>query len=218
MITIISAGLAPGIALLCYFYLKDQYDNEPVHMVIRSFMLGVILVFPTMFIQYVLQEENIATNPIVVSFVTSGFLEESLKWFILMVSVYAHVQFDEHYDGIVYGTSVSLGFATLENILYLVGHGVEYAFTRALLPVSSHALFGVVMGFYIGKAKFSDQKQKRKWLLLSLLLPALFHGLYDYILMGIKNWGVIMLPFMLFLWWFGLRKAKKARAVKMIQI
>ena len=64
-----------------------------------------------------------------------------------MVSVYAHVQFDEHYDGIVYGTSVSLGFATLENILYLVGHGVEYAFTRALLPVSSHALFGVVMDF-----------------------------------------------------------------------
>ena len=73
MIAIISAGLAPGIALLSYFYLKDQYDNEPVHMVIRSFMLGVILVFPTMFIQYVLQEENIATNPIVISFVTSGF-------------------------------------------------------------------------------------------------------------------------------------------------
>ncbi|BBP90383.1 hypothetical protein BsIDN1_40010 [Bacillus safensis] len=66
-------------------------------MVIRSFMLGVILVFPTMFIQYVLQEENIATNPILISFVTSGFLEESLKWFILMVSVYAHAQFDEHY-------------------------------------------------------------------------------------------------------------------------
>ncbi|MGY8609607.1 glutamic-type intramembrane protease PrsW [Bacillus altitudinis] len=218
MIAIISAGLAPGIALLSYFYLKDQYDNEPVHMVIRSFMLGVILVFPTMFIQYVLQEENIATNPIVISFVTSGFLEESLKWFILMVSVYAHVQFDEHYDGIVYGTSVSLGFATLENILYLVGHGVEYAFTRALLPVSSHALFGVVMGFYIGKARFSDKKEQRKWLILSLILPILFHGLYDFILLGMKNWGYIMLPFMIFLWWFGLRKAKKARAVKMAQI
>ncbi|MDM5298560.1 glutamic-type intramembrane protease PrsW [Bacillus pumilus] len=218
MIAIISAGLAPGIALLSYFYLKDQYDNEPVHMVIRSFMLGVILVFPTMFIQYVLQEENIATSPILISFVTSGFLEESLKWFILMVSVYAHVQFDEHYDGIVYGISVSLGFATLENILYLVGHGVEFAFSRALLPVSSHALFGVVMGFYIGKARFSHKKEQRKWLFLSLMLPVLFHGLYDFILLAMENWGYIMLPFMLFLWWFGLRKAKKARAVKMVQI
>ena len=135
-----------------------------------------------------------------------------------MVSVYAHAQFDEHYDGIVYGTSVSLGFATLENILYLVGHGVEYAFTRALLPVSSHALFGVVMGFYIGKARFSAKKEQVKWLILSLTLPVLFHGLYDFILLGMRNWGYIMLPFMIFLWWFGLRKAKKARAVKLVQI
>lgn len=56
MFAIISAGIAPGIALLSYFYLKDQYDNEPVHMVLRSFFLGVVLVFPTMFIQYVLEK------------------------------------------------------------------------------------------------------------------------------------------------------------------
>lgn len=59
MFAIISAGIAPGIALLSYFYLKDQYDNEPVHMVLRSFFLGVVLVFPTMFIQYVLEKENV---------------------------------------------------------------------------------------------------------------------------------------------------------------
>ncbi|MFS0656501.1 PrsW family glutamic-type intramembrane protease, partial [Bacillus sp. 179-C3.3 HS] len=76
----------------------------------------------------------------------------------------------------------------------------------------------VVMGFYIGKARFSDKKEQRKWLFFSLLLPVLFHGLYDFILLGMKNWGYIMLPFMIFLWWFGLRKSKKARAVKMIQM
>ena len=59
MFAIISAGIAPGIALLSYFYLKDQYDNEPVHMVLRSFFLGVVLVFPTMFIQYVLEKEHV---------------------------------------------------------------------------------------------------------------------------------------------------------------
>ncbi|WP_073981870.1 glutamic-type intramembrane protease PrsW, partial [Bacillus subtilis] len=215
---IISAGIAPGIALLSYFYLKDQYDNEPVHMVLRSFFLGVVLVFPIMFIQYVLEKENVGGGSFFVSFLSSGFLEESLKWFILMISVYPHAHFDEHYDGIVYGASVSLGFATLENILYLIGHGVEHAFVRALLPVSCHALIGVIMGFYLGKARFSADKARVKWLTLSLVVPSLLHGSYDFILTALSNWIYYMLPFMVFLWWFGLRKAKKARSVNMMQV
>ncbi|KIN30634.1 MULTISPECIES: glutamic-type intramembrane protease PrsW [Bacillus] len=218
MFAIISAGIAPGIALLSYFYLKDQYDNEPVHMVLRSFFLGVVLVFPIMFIQYVLEKENVGGGSFFVSFLSSGFLEESLKWFILMISVYPHAHFDEHYDGIVYGTSVSLGFATLENILYLIGHGVEHAFVRALLPVSCHALIGVIMGFYLGKARFSADKARVKWLILSLVVPSLLHGSYDFILTALSNWIYYMLPFMVFLWWFGLRKAKKARSVNMLQV
>ena len=218
MVAIISAGIAPGIALLSYFYLKDQYDNEPVHMVLRSFFLGVVLVFPIMFIQYVLEKENVGGGSFFVSFLSSGFLEESLKWFILMISVYPHAHFDEHYDGIVYGTSVSLGFATLENILYLIGHGVEHAFVRALLPVSCHALIGVIMGFYLGKARFSADKARVKWLILSLVVPSLLHGSYDFILTALSNWIYYMLPFMVFLWWFGLRKAKKARSVNMMQV
>ncbi|MFE3834019.1 glutamic-type intramembrane protease PrsW [Bacillus subtilis] len=218
MFAIISAGIAPGIALLSYFYLKDQYDNEPVHMVLRSFFLGVVVVFPIMFIQYVLEKENVGGGSFFVSFLSSGFLEESLKWFILMISVYPHAHFDEHYDGIVYGTSVSLGFATLENILYLIGHGVEHAFVRALLPVSCHALIGVIMGFYLGKARFSADKARVKWLILSLVVPSLLHGSYDFILTALSNWIYYMLPFMVFLWWFGLRKAKKARSVNMMQV
>ncbi|MFE7557331.1 glutamic-type intramembrane protease PrsW [Bacillus subtilis] len=218
MFAIISAGIAPGIALLSYFYLKDQYDNEPVHMVLRSFFIGVVLVFPIMFIQYVLEKENVGGGSFFVSFLSSGFLEESLKWFILMISVYPHAHFDEHYDGIVYGASVSLGFATLENILYLIGHGVEHAFVRALLPVSCHALIGVIMGFYLGKARFSADKARVKWLTLSLVVPSLLHGSYDFILTALSNWIYYMLPFMVFLWWFGLRKAKKARSVNMMQV
>lgn len=171
-----------------------------------------------MFIQYVLEKENVGGGSFFVSFLSSGFLEESLKWFILMVSVYPHAHFDEHYDGIVYGASVSLGFATLENILYLIGHGVEHAFVRALLPVSCHALIGVIMGFYLGKARFSTDKARVKWLILSLALPSLLHGSYDFILTALSNWIYYMFPFMLFLWWFGLRKAKKARSVNMMQV
>ncbi len=176
MVGILSAGIAPGLALLSYFYLKDEYDSEPISMVFRTFIFGALLVFPIMFIQYVLQVENMVSSEIIMAFFSASFLEEFFKWFILFFTAYQHASFDEPYDGIVYGASVSLGFATAENILYLVANGLEFAIGRALLPVSSHALFGVIMGYYIGKGKFSGTA-RNKWIFLSLLLPFLLHGI-----------------------------------------
>ncbi|PLS02106.1 glutamic-type intramembrane protease PrsW [Neobacillus cucumis] len=210
MLGILSAGVAPGLALLSYFYLKDEYEPEPISFVFRTFLYGVLLVFPIMFIQYVLETEHLLKSNVLNAFFGSGTLEEFFKWFILFYLIYQHVEFDEPFDGIVYGVAVSLGFATVENIFYLVANGIEHAMTRALLPVSSHALFGVIMGFYLGKAKFT-KGNKAKWILLSLVLPILLHGSYDYILISLENWMMIIFPFMIFLWWFGLRKVKKAK-------
>jgi protease PrsW len=209
MLGILSAGIAPGLALLCYFYLKDQFGVEPITLVIKTFFFGSLLVFPIMFIQYVLETESIISSSIGDAFIKTSLLEEFFKWFLVYYTAYLHCHFDEPYDGIVYGSSVSLGFATTENILYLIGNGLEFAIGRALLPVSSHAMFGVIMGYYLGKAKFSSQ-YKRKWLLLSFIIPFLLHGIYDYILYLQSIWIYVMLPFMIFLWWLGLRKVKKA--------
>ncbi|WP_019242051.1 MULTISPECIES: glutamic-type intramembrane protease PrsW [Bacillus] len=210
MLVIITAGIAPGLALLSYFYLRDYYGTEPILIVLRTFLLGAILVFPIMFIQYILEVEHIITSDLISSFVATGFLEEFFKWFIIMYTIYYHASFDEPYDGIVYGSAVSLGFATTENIFYLVANGVEYAFGRALLPVSSHALFGVIMGYYFGKGKFTKEKNN-KYLFLAFFIPYNLHGLYDYILLKQFYWLYFIVPFMIFLWWFGLRKIKKAR-------
>ncbi|KIL48954.1 hypothetical protein KP77_21650 [Jeotgalibacillus alimentarius] len=208
MIALISAAIAPGLALLSYFYLKDQYDSEPVRVVFRAFILGVAVTFPVMFLQYVIEVEIDFSNMIFQSLLTYGLLEEFFKWFILYFFIFHLVEFDEPYDGIVYGAAVSLGFATLENVLYLAAYGLETAIGRALLPVSSHALFGVVMGYYIGKAKFN---QKRYFFVfISLVLPILLHSVYDFILMSSRHWIYYMIPFMLFLWWLGLWKVKKA--------
>lgn len=211
MLAVITAGIAPGLALLSYFYLKDEYEAEPISMVLRSFIFGAVLVFPIMFIQYVLEEEQVIQSSFVSAFFSAGMLEEFFKWFVLFYTAYQHVEFDEHYDGIVYGVAVSMGFATAENILYLFSNGVQFAIGRAFLPVSSHALFGVIMGYYLGKAKFSDKRDLRKWILLSVLLPIILHGIYDFILITQEQWMYFMLPFMIFLWWLALRKAKLAR-------
>ncbi|WP_078380154.1 glutamic-type intramembrane protease PrsW [Sutcliffiella halmapala] len=214
MLAVVSAGIAPGLALLSYFYLRDKFQKEPIAYVFKIFTFGALLVFPLMFIQYVIELELGITSSFIKAFLLSGLLEEFFKWFILIYLVYQNAHFDEHYDGIVYGVSVSLGFATAENILFLFANGVELAFGRAILPVSSHALFGVIMGYYLGKGKFSFKQNDRKlWLSLSLIIPFFLHGTYDIILFSQNNWGFYMVPFMVFLWWLGLRKVKLANTL-----
>ncbi|WP_102345750.1 glutamic-type intramembrane protease PrsW [Bacillus sp. Marseille-P3661] len=211
MIAILSSGLAPGVALLCYFYLRDKYETEPISVVFRTFMFGALLVFPIMFIQYAFTAEGLLVPNWSNAYILSGLLEEFVKWFILYNTVYQHTVFNERYDGIVYGVAISLGFATIENILYLFANGIEFALGRALLPVSSHALFGVVMGFYLGKGKFTTTNHKKLWIVLSLILPIIFHGTYDFILLSIeRNWVYLIVPFMIFLWINALKKVKEA--------
>ena len=210
MLNILTAGVAPGLALLIYFYLKDQYNTEPISVVMKAFIYGALIVIPVMFLQYVFDFEGILAANWADAFFAKGLLEETLKWGIFLLLIFGHVEFDEPYDGIVYGVAISLGFATFENILYLFSNGVEYAWGRALFPVSSHGLFGVIMGFYFGKAKFSKE-HRLKYMGIALLIPFLLHGLFNYILMVEVNWYVYLIPFMFFLWGLGLWKVKKAR-------
>ncbi|GIN21035.1 MAG TPA: PrsW family intramembrane metalloprotease [Bacillus bacterium] len=210
MLVVVSAGVAPGLALLSYFYLRDQFDQEPILTVFKTFLMGAVITFPIMFIQYIMSVEEIIQGSLLSAFLSAALFEEFFKWFVLFLAIYQHAEFDEPFDGIVYGASISLGFATVENILYLAANGVSFALGRALLPVSSHALFGVIMGYYLGKAKFQTDSSQKRCLFFSFFVPFILHGLYDFILFSEKNWLYYILPFMLFLWWLGLRKVKHA--------
>lgn len=210
MFILLSAAIAPGCALFSYFYLRNQMATEPRRTLFQTFIFGLLITFPIMFIQYVVQEEEIITGPFLLNAVFSSTLEEFFKWFMISAFIYRHVEFDDPYDGILYGAAVSLGFATMENILYLLTFGIDAAFMRALLPVSSHALFGVVMGYYFGKSKFTKYNGSKGYLALSFIAPLLLHFAYNSILMFKDYWVYLMTPFMLFLWWFALKKVKLA--------
>ncbi|WP_284141272.1 glutamic-type intramembrane protease PrsW [Virgibacillus sp. LDC-1] len=208
MFAILSAGIAPAFALLSFFYLKDRF-TEPLSLIVRTFIFGMLLVFPIMFVQYAIANE-INANLFVELFFLPALLEEFFKWFIFFYVIYGHTEFDAHYDGIVYAVSISLGFATLENILFLFVNGIEYAFTRAIFPVSSHALFAVIMGYHFGKAKMYKHHQKRN-LLFAFLFPFFLHGIYNYILNTTSSkWLFIMVPFMIILWMLALHRMKSA--------
>ncbi|MFD1608375.1 glutamic-type intramembrane protease PrsW [Oceanobacillus luteolus] len=209
MIAIFTVGFAPVVALMSFFYLKDEYQ-EPIPLIIRCFLLGSVLVFPIMFVQHAFVKEGFVLNSFLESFLQIALLEEFLKWFIFMFSMYHHEEFDDHYDGIVYATAISLGFASVENILFLLTNGIEYGFSRAIFPVSSHALFGVIMGYYIGKAKTRESRTKYN-LWLAFFIPFLLHGIYNYILQTVTtNWLYYLIPFMIVLWMFGLHRMKVA--------
>lgn len=214
ILPIFLAAIAPGLSLLAYFYLKDRYQVEPIRLVMKMFLYGALLVFPVMVLQSELIKELGKGSDFTFSFFMTAGLEEYFKWFLLYHLIYRHAEFDEPYDGIVYAVAISLGYATLENVFYAFLNASSFSalLMRALLPVSGHALFGVVMGYYLGRAKFTPGKAQA-FLWLSLLLPIIWHGLFDYILLTARTyWVWIMIPFMTYLWIRALWKVDQANS------
>ena len=127
-------------------------------------------------------------------------------------------EFDEVYDVIVYSVFAALGFAFLENLFYVYENGVMTGIVRAIFAVPGHACDGVFMGYYLGLAKISRLNGKkdlsRKNLILSILVPAIMHGIYDYCLFT-ENviFVVIFLVFVVLIYVFSIRKVKRISSI-----
>lgn len=184
------------IAILCtYIYNKDS-EKEPASLLIGLFFSGIascILVFiiniimelTIPFFSYDTDNMNMVQLAIYI-FVGVALVEEGCKWIFARLIGFKNKNFDQPFDIIVYTTFISLGFATLENIVYVMEFGASAAILRALTSIPGHTCFGVVMGYYLLLAKLSynnnNHKLYKKNILLSLFLPILTHGIYDYFL------------------------------------
>lgn len=208
MLLLISA-IAPSLALLYYVYLRDRYEKEPRKLLFKAFALGSLAVIPIVIVELRLDFFDLAANSLLAvgytAFIVAGLVEEGFKYFIFWFFVWKNKNFNERYDGIVYSVFISLGFATTENIGYVMLSGFHTAFIRSLTAVPAHAMFGIIMGYYFGKAKFSNDRLCRKSLLYALIIPIALHGVYDFILFS-KSTAllVIFIPYMLYLWKRGL--------------
>jgi RsiW-degrading membrane proteinase PrsW (M82 family) len=216
-IELYAVAITPGIALALGIYLTDRYDKEPLNLLIKIFIIGGVSILPAILIERVLTYLNIFTGLLgiaYVSFIVAGFTEEFVKRAVVKKFAYHHRAFNEKLDGIVYAVFVSLGFATVENILYVVfryAHVSTIGFQRAIFSVPAHMLFAITMGYYLSLAKFAEnERQKKYYLRLSLLIPILLHGLYNYILMSrSSNLFIVFIPFVIFLWSYNLRKLNR---------
>ena len=181
------ATATPILIVIIYIYIKDKYEKESKRVLLVSFMLGAILSIVITTLLYVffdlflpLPDNYSIWQQFVKAFFVVGLIEEFSKY--IMVRYYAQPRkgFNEPFDGIVYAVMVSMGFAAVENLFYVLQGGIEVALIRAVTAIPAHATFAILMGYYMGKAKFSNNRIK--WNLIGLLLAVLFHGAYDFFL------------------------------------
>jgi protease PrsW len=182
---LLAIALAPGAAIGLYIYLKDKHEREPIGLLVKSFFFGVLSTLITLLISWPIDllipiDPNSLSEQAVHAFLLVAFIEEFSKFIFVRWVLYPNPNFNEPFDGIVYSVTVSLGFAGFENILYVLGDngGIETAVMRMFTAVPAHASFGVLMGYFLGKAKF--EHQKAHYAIYALGVAALFHGAYDY--------------------------------------
>lgn len=190
---LLALAIAPGIAICLFIYFKDKYNREPLGLLILSFFMGVLSIIPAVIIQIALTKQvKLLMGPgifytAVFSYLIVALSEEGSKFLALRFLPFRRKAFDDPFDGIVYAVVVSMGFATLENILYVTNHGIGTGILRMFLSVPAHATFGVLMGYHLGLAKF-DPANKRRHIALAIFWPVLFHGTFDFFLFVGNSW------------------------------
>ena len=180
-------AIAPGVAISAYIIFKDEYNREPRKHLIISFLLGTLSIIPAMLLELPISftEQSLFFQSTLGNALKAYFMvalpEEACKYFMLKKYAYRQPEYDEPFDGIVYAVMVGMGFATVENIIYVYEYGVATGVVRMFLAVPAHATFAIIMGYFMGKAKFS-QKRETYLLLAGLFWAVAFHGSYDFFL------------------------------------
>lgn len=195
MLPLVATGLSaiiPSLLLLWYFHSRDVYP-EPPRVLWTTFILGLLSTLPTLLIALPItsllspySHQWPLTIGLLKAFATAALPENLFKFLVLVLYCARHPEFDEPMDGIVYGVAASLGFATLENILYVASGGFSLAVTRAITAVPGHAFLGVIMGYYVGQAKFRPHR-RHSLLTIAFFVPTLLHGLYDFPLLTLAH-------------------------------
>jgi RsiW-degrading membrane proteinase PrsW (M82 family) len=185
-LSLFALALAPGAAIMVYIYLRDKHEREPIGLLTISFLYGGLSTILTMFISWpinvlILTKEDDVAHQFLNAFFKVALVEEFSKFFFVRFVLFYNKNFNEPFDGIVYAIMVGMGFATLENVLYVYQYGLATGILRMFTAVPAHATFAILMGFFLGKAKFTHRKVLY-FSVLSLIAAAIFHGSYDYFL------------------------------------
>ena len=192
-------GLAPGLLYLWLIYRGNKYRPDPKGLVIRTFLFGMVAIIPVMFVEtglllpYIfthleeLRNFSIASfnhlsfgEMAYLAFIVAGFTEELSKFLVVRISIYKSPYFDEPIDGLVYSSAAALGFASFENIGYLLSYGWQTALVRAPITTLAHVVFSAMWGYPLALKKLKA-KNSTVFLWLGLMGAMTGHGLFDFL-------------------------------------
>jgi RsiW-degrading membrane proteinase PrsW (M82 family) len=205
-------GLAPGVFWLWLILKGDRYRPEPKGLVIRTFLLGMVVIIPVaiieviLFLPYLISHiknfadftmENLSQLSLgemaYISFIIAGFTEELFKFLVVRITIYKSPYFDEPIDGLIYSSAAALGFASLENIMYLFSYGWELILVRAAISTLAHVVFSVMWGYPLALRKL-HRRHSTVLLWLGLLGAMIGHGLFDFLVMAQDAYKSLSMP------------------------
>ena len=187
----IGAAVVPAIFLLRYIYQKDTVEKEPPALLLNLFIRGIIAAAASMILEgigetilnYTVPEQGTIRYTMILAFLVVAVVEEGTKFFLCYRKTWRHPDFNCRFDGIVYMVFTSLGFAAIENVLYVFRYGLGVALPRAVLSVPGHMGFAVIAGALYGRAKDYDLRgmdsQKSTCLITAYFAAVFLHGFYD---------------------------------------
>ena len=182
-------AIIPGLMLIGYVYGKDKVEKEPLSLIIKLVLFGVISClaagelerFAATFLPK--YQEGTLEYALQTSFCLAAFWEEIVKFLALRIGSWKHPSFNYRFDGIVYGVSAAVGFAIFENVMYVSQFGFQTAVVRAFTAVPLHAFCGAFMGVFYSHSKqhsiLGNTAKSAMFTILALLVPMLIHGIYD---------------------------------------
>lgn len=190
----------PVIIMCAYIYNKDK-DKEPARILRKLFLCGIFSIVPIVILELIADKVMIVDNNNLVSlfinvFIGVGLIEEGAKWVIVNKAVYFDKEFNHAYDAIIYCVFTSLGFALIENLLYVFDSGSLIGIFRGITTIPLHTFTGVVMGYFLGKAKQADinnnEKEAKKYMFYSLIVPIICHTFYDFLIFAQRFAAVVL--------------------------
>lgn len=204
---LLAAAVLPALFLMHYVYKLDRIEKEPFGLLIQLAGAGALCCFPAAIIEQLLgvvlasfAEPETELYVVITAFLIVALAEEGCKFIVLKLFTWKNSEFDCNFDGIVYAVFVSLGFAALENVMYLTNYGMSIALSRALLSIPGHMTFSVYMGHNYSKARkafiYGRPDEAKKYNNTALIAAMLLHGFYDYCLMS--NYEILYYVFFAF--------------------
>jgi RsiW-degrading membrane proteinase PrsW (M82 family) len=219
ILSLVILAVIPPMAFLLYINHLDRIEPEPHGLILKALLLGAAAVIPAGITEALLDKAPLFAaggfaGAASKSFIVIAPVEEAVKLAVVLLFIWNNANFNEENDGIVYVGAASIGFSLLENVLYVLDSGLGAGIMRAVTAIPLHTFTGVIMGYFVGVARFAPSPaQRNKKICAGLLIAYLVHGAYDTLVLSGTGAAFLVVPLIVILFVFGIIYLKKGVAL-----